>query len=86
MEKRGNQDHRRLTNRSLDIWGCMINVYERTGVNRSGDVAAQARELAVAVLIGFYLANRLIRCRSNHEEPHQKERSPPQITIFSPIT
>lgn len=85
MEKRGNQDYRRLINRGLDIWGGVINVYKRTGVNRSGDVAAQARELAVAVLIGFYLANHCICCRSNHEEPHQNERSQPQITIFSPI-
>lgn len=70
MEKRGNQDHQLFTNRSLDMWGSVINVYKRTGVNRSGNVAAQAGELAVAVLINFYLANHCIRCRSNHEKPH----------------
>jgi hypothetical protein len=51
MEKRGNQDHRQLTDRSLDIWGCVINVDKRTGVNRSGEPAAAAGIDIIKILL-----------------------------------
>jgi hypothetical protein len=86
MEKSGDQKHRYKLNRDLDIRGRDFNVDNRTGLDRSGDVAAKAREQAFTILIGYLLANHRIRRCCDHEEYHQKQYSPPQATIFSLIT
>ena len=86
MEKSGNQEHRCCRYRSLEICGHMLNVDNWTSVNHSGDVAADAREKAVAVLVGLYLTNRRIRHRRYREERHQNERSHSQVMMFSPAT
>lgn len=84
MEKSGDQEHRCYDYRSRDICGQGFNLDNRTGVDRSGDVAAEARKQAVAVLVGFYLANRRIRHRCDRKERQQNERSHPQVMVLSP--
>lgn len=64
--------------------GHVFNVNIGTGVDQTGDVAADAGQQAIAVLIGIDLANRRVRHRHHREEAHQKKNPKPQVLMVSP--
>jgi hypothetical protein len=86
MEQSGDQKYRRYADRDLGIWDHIFKVDNRTGVDYSRDVATDTGEQAVAVLVGYFLANHHVGHSCHHEECHQEDCSPPQATVFSPTT
>lgn len=84
MENSGGQDYRCFRDLSLDMCGHVFNVDSGAGVDHPGDVATDAGEEAIAVLISIYLANCRVRYSHHREEAHQDKDRPPQALMLPP--
>ena len=67
VENVGDCQHWCFSDRRLDKGNHLFNVNNVPGVNHPGDVAADARELAVAILVSLNLAHHRVRHRRHGE-------------------